>query len=943
MTDAKATRQTPVPPRGEAGTDRPPPRAKASTDGTTSKAGTATTAGQGTSTKPGRAPKKTQSSTSGDGKAAPSGAARPAASKASAEMVGKNASAEPATNEQQVAQTSNSPQPPATGASLAQGSPAHPAPTQSHQSGLHPDGDDPDVATVDAAGADDGAETALDETGLDETAPEDAALDETGLDETGLDETGLDETGLDETGLDETGHAPTEITYAENFYAARPRSLRPRARLRTTPGTPKEFAGEPVGTNPDYVAWLREQSMLDDAKRLAAQFSGLGSMWQNPFANPNPRAAIESASVWFTAYPISMISRPRQSFLSTLGDLHLWKAFQQIGIDGIHTGPVKMAGGITGWSPTPSVDGHFDRISTRIDPAFGTEEEFRAMCEVAAEHGGTVIDDIVPGHTGKGADFRLAEMNVEDFPGIYHMVHVPREDWELLPQVPQGMDSVNLDAEAEKRLAEAGYIVGEMQRVIFYDPGVKDTNWSATDEVVGPDGIARRWVYLHYFKQGQPSINWLDPTFAGMRLVIGDALHSLGDLGSGALRLDANGFLGVEKSTSEGPAWSEGHPLSEGANQIIASMVRKVGGFTFQELNLTIDDIRSTSEQGADLSYDFINRPGYQHALVTGDTEFLRLCLNESLRMGVDPASLVHALQNHDELTYELVHWATLHADERYLFRGAMRRGGDIAVRVRQDMLDGITGEEHPYNKVFTTNGIASTCATVIAGALGVHDLAEIDDDLARKIKQAHLVFVAFNALQPGVFALSGWDLMGMLTVDESQIMHLLATGDTRWVHRGAYDLMGFDPDATASGSGMPLARSLYGPLPDQLTNPNSFVSSLQRILAIRKHYGIATARMVDVPAVAHKALLVLVNELDGGDKHVLVLNFGTEEVPGIVISTQLAPGSSVQDMATEESLGEVSSLHSVLVSMPALGIRSLLVREPEPVPEEDLHEGDLA
>jgi hypothetical protein len=43
-----------------------------------------------------------------------------------------------------------------------------------------------------------------------------------------------------------------------------------------------------------------------------------------------------------------------------------------------------------------------------------------------------------------------------------------------------------------------------------------------------------RWVYLHYFKDGQPSINWLDPTFAGMRLVIGDALHSLGTLGASA-------------------------------------------------------------------------------------------------------------------------------------------------------------------------------------------------------------------------------------------------------------------------------------------------------------------------------------------------------------------------------------------------------------------------
>ena len=167
---------------------------------------------------------------------------------------------------------------------------------------------------------------------------------------------------------------------------------------------------------------------------------------------------------------------------------------------------------------------------------------------MAAGHLGLIIDDIVPGHTGKGADFRLAEMKVGDYPGIYHMVEIHPKDWHLLPKVPRGKDSVNLDSEAEDQLAKAGYIIGRLQRVIFYEPGIKDTNWSVTAPVVGPDGVERRWVYLHYFKEGQPSINWLDPSFAGMRLVIGDALHSLGDLGSGALRLDANGFLGVEKS-----------------------------------------------------------------------------------------------------------------------------------------------------------------------------------------------------------------------------------------------------------------------------------------------------------------------------------------------------------------------------------------------------------
>ena len=328
--------------------------------------------------------------------------------------------------------------------------------------------------------------------------------------------------------LDSLDPPTSEITYDEQFYPARPRRLRPSARrvLRDIIRSGSERASP--RRNDAYVQWLTEQSMLTDAYEFAKQFSGQGSMWQNPYANPDPRAAIEKASVWFTAYPISMITKRGASFLGTLGDDDLWAAFESIGIDGLHTGPLKLAGGISGWDHTPSVDGHFDRISTQIDPAFGTEEEFREVCEVATGHGGTVIDDIVPGHTGKGADFRLAEMKVGDYPGIYHMVEIDPEDWHLLPKVAKGKDSVNLDAESEDLLAKNGYIIGRLQRVIFYEAGVKDTNWSATAPVVGRDGVERRWVYLHYFKEGQPSINWLDPTFAGMRLVIGDALHSLG-------------------------------------------------------------------------------------------------------------------------------------------------------------------------------------------------------------------------------------------------------------------------------------------------------------------------------------------------------------------------------------------------------------------------------
>jgi hypothetical protein len=144
-------------------------------------------------------------------------------------------------------------------------------------------------------------------------------------------------------------------------------------------------------------------------------------MWQNPFASPGPRNAVETASVWFTAYPISFITRPGESFLAALGDEELWKAFATIGIDAVHTGPVKRAGGLAGWQATPSVDGHFDRISTEIDPAFGDESEFRAMCGMATWYGGADHRRRRARPHRQGRDFRLAEMKHADYPG--HLPH----------------------------------------------------------------------------------------------------------------------------------------------------------------------------------------------------------------------------------------------------------------------------------------------------------------------------------------------------------------------------------------------------------------------------------------------------------------------------------------------------------------------------------------
>ena len=678
--------------------------------------------------------------------------------------------------------------------------------------------------------------------------------------------------------------------------------------------------------NAEYIAWLVERSMLNSAKRLAVRYAGRGHLWQRPYAEARPRDASALASVWFTAYPAAIITRPGESVLYTLGDARLWDCLAGIGIRAIHIGPTKQAGGVQDREFTPTIDGNFDRVGFGTDPAVGTADEFRALVRMVDAHGAVAIDDVIPAHTGKGPDFRLAEMRYQDYPGIYHMVEIDEADWPLLPPVPPGQDAVNLLPATVDALQVKGYIVGQLPRVIFYEPGIKETDWSATSVVVGADGLARRWVYLHYFKAGQPALNWLDPTFAAPQMILGDALHSLDVLGARMLRLDANGFLGIEARPAA-RAWSEGHPLSVVGNQLIAGMVRKAGGFTFQELNLTVGDIAAMSKGGADLSYDFITRPAYQHALVTGDTEFLRLMLHIMREYDIDPASLIHALQNHDELTLELVHFWMGHPDDVFTLEGREWTGAELRRHIRAVMYERLTGENAPYNLRFVENGVACTTASVIAAALGIRDLDALTDEQRRQIQRTHLLLAMYNAFQPGVFALSGWDLVGALPLPAASVAARLADGDTRWINRGAYDLMGLNPDATMSPDGLPRARSLYGSLAEQMAQPGSFARQLQGLLDVRQRYQLHSARQVDVPNVISRGLLVMVHELpDGQGTQVTALNFGAEPVEERVTLTHTPPGEVV-DMLADTVVGRLADDHRLTVKLDGYEGQSLLIR----------------
>ena len=56
------------------------------------------------------------------------------------------------------------------------------------------------------------------------------------------------------------------------------------------------------------MSWLLGQSMLADATEISRQFSAQATMWRNPYANPDPRMAVDVASIDGGAIPFDPAS-----------------------------------------------------------------------------------------------------------------------------------------------------------------------------------------------------------------------------------------------------------------------------------------------------------------------------------------------------------------------------------------------------------------------------------------------------------------------------------------------------------------------------------------------------------------------------------------------------------------------------------------------------------
>ncbi len=693
----------------------------------------------------------------------------------------------------------------------------------------------------------------------------------------------------------------------------------------------------PSGPEETHVQWLEEQSMSLEAQRLADISAGNPPLDGTDPIPPRPSAAVKQAPVWLSVHPAAIMTLPASvtrptsmvtgspTALTTLADTLLWGGMEDIGFRAMHATSTHKAGKIRGTVVEPTPPGVAAEVSLGIAPSLGGEQAYAALAGTAARHHGVLVGDILSWRTGKGADFRLAELGFQDYPDIYRMVAVEKSDWGLLPDVPKGAESATLTQAQARALTEKGYALEIAQVDSLTCPSEGNATkslapWDATVGITGVDSQVRRWVYSHNCDPRLPLLGWFAPSFGAQRILTADAGHTL----------ETQGTLGVRLSGSpySTPAYS---PAETAAIHTTAWTAREAGGFLLLDADLSLDTIAALSTQGPDLFRDRLATAAALHAIMTGDASFLRLVLQLQDKYGLEPGRFIHGLQHEDGFGAGLAHFAA-HAEEFFDYKGKRLDGAKLRRRILDELLQAAKVPWSAYNKT-DPDRVFATTAGLLAGALDIPDPYSATPEQLKAITQGHLLLAAFNALRPGVFSLSGRDLVGTLPLQGTS----QADKDFR-PDLGAYDLMELAPDGTKSPAGLSKAHALYGPLPRQLIQADSFAFRLKQLLASRHKLQLALAQQTALLSTKGPGTIFLAHTLPDGLGHeITALNFSRKParetvelsaIPGL--NAAAFKDKPILDTLSGKTQGVVRSNGKLVVTLNGWEAKTLLLPKPK-------------
>ena len=612
--------------------------------------------------------------------------------------------------------------------------------------------------------------------------------------------------------------------------------------------------------DPGYLQWLEKQSMLAEAAELARIVSGSELLWRSPAASGPLDILLDAADTWLYVHPAGLLTEGGRPAFRELAGGSFLDTLQQAGVRGIFLAPANESGSVWRAKTAPDhVETDDDPVSFRFSEHVGDDKDFKQLAEQAEKRGMQIGGDILSPATGAGPDFALALRALREYPGAYMMVEIPRAHWAALPPppTPNSLEAVSLEQKHIALLHTEGLLPPAMARDRL--PWAVPGGWTATGEIRCADGQLRRWVFRRHTQTSRPVLNWEDPSGAAQRILSGSIIRQVGVLRQALAGIHIDPLFGQDASYS--PAQHSLEPAPS-ALRWLTREIRRYGGWSIQRDPVPFSVNAQLLDAGADFIQDNITSPAAEYALLTGDVAPLRALLTQAHPL--DQRRFARAMPGPEGIRFQALESPPFPKD---------------ALQKLRRLLDGL---ESPLDgDTLYATGPALAVLAMRARQAG---RARADSDPL----DPHLLLTSFRAAQPGLFFLSGADLTGALNI----------SGTTQPAHAV---LGGWNPGSAATRSAtrkaFAQATTVYPPLNNRLRRPDSYLTRLGRLNAIRAEYKVAQGALVGPLQADSPSVLPLLTRLPDGRHLLAAANFSPEaKTSGISLPASLR-AADIQDL----------------------------------------------
>lgn len=572
-------------------------------------------------------------------------------------------------------------------------------------------------------------------------------------------------------------------------------------------------ANLPPRADSRYIGWLEKESIFNAVPEKIKIVTGTQFAWNFSSEKHNKANILAVSPLWLQINPYKLAYKDQSPLKLFLNNTKLLKDAQ---ISGLYFYPTKNASFEDLYdNSTENRSKQYSPTSLGLSKDTGSEKELMQLNLQQIYTAGNIL----PASLGIGSDFLLALHGVREYPGLFMMVEVPRQLWQVLP-VADKQNSFMPAELTEKHLQplkEAGIIPHSFYRDYFKD--FPRSSFAVSNEITGYDGVTRRWIYRCADNPYTVVLNFYDPSFQTQRILAGSIIEEIGILKQGLVSLSIQDIWGQESMpTPAGTKNISALTNPQPALYTLESINRSVHGYgawTFCRDSFAPELIKLLQNAQTDFAADTLIMPALEQAFIKENNAPLIKAFHFLQEQKIDEQSLWHG--THKSFAHSPYAFPSL---TKFILQTAKISEQDCSMlKKMQETPLFRENNQNLYNKF------------VLA-------------------KQMQTAFIGFQSLLPGLNIVELQDLTGVAKEEDNYApLQKTVTQNTL----------------------------LFGSLPEQIHREESVIEELQPIWEIRQEKKLHSAKILQIFQTSNPKTFAMCLETPARQKLFIGINLSAE------------------------------------------------------------------